>query len=399
MNEVRGKTIEHLVIGGGPAGSMAAIQLAEAGCRVTLLERERAAHGKVCGEFLSQEAVSYLDQAGIAVGKLGAVSIDRIRLAAGGWVAEAALRFRALSLSRSVLDEAMLVRAAQAGCAVERGAEVVGLEREGATWRVELQTGGSLHAREVFLATGKHDLRGWERGKGRQSDLVGFKMHLRLQPSASEALRGAMELFLFPEGYGGLSFIESDTVNLCFVVRRTEMRRLGGWVGLLQTIRNANRLLGDRLRDARSLSARPLAIAPIPYGHLEGARSGLWCLGDQAAVIPSFTGDGMSIAMHSAMLAVRMLLEGQDANRFSRVLAHQLRPSMDLATLLSRLLVSGAGRRLVPVCLGVAPSALRWIADATRIRDRDLVRSDGERPGAALPAWSVGGGRIPPLRG
>ncbi len=72
-------SVEHLVIGGGLAGSMLAMRLAAAGREVVLLEREREAHHKVCGEFLSREAIEYLRQAGIDPLELGARAIDRVR--------------------------------------------------------------------------------------------------------------------------------------------------------------------------------------------------------------------------------------------------------------------------------------------------------------------------------
>ena len=71
------RKIDNLVIGGGLAGSMLAIRLAAAGRSVTLLEKERAAHHKVCGEFLSPEAVEYLRQAGVEPLALGAATIRR----------------------------------------------------------------------------------------------------------------------------------------------------------------------------------------------------------------------------------------------------------------------------------------------------------------------------------
>ena len=74
------RNTEHLIVGGGLAGSMLAMRLAGAGREVTLLEKERCAHHKVCGEFLSREAVAYLRQAGVDPLELGAVSIDSVRL-------------------------------------------------------------------------------------------------------------------------------------------------------------------------------------------------------------------------------------------------------------------------------------------------------------------------------
>src|SRR5580698_7710482 len=103
----------HLVIGGGLAGAMAGLRLATAGREVTLLERERLAHHKVCGEFLSREAVELLSQVGVNALELGAEEIRFVRLASRRRVVETALPFTALSVSRCVLDEALLARAAQ----------------------------------------------------------------------------------------------------------------------------------------------------------------------------------------------------------------------------------------------------------------------------------------------
>ena len=101
-------TVDNLVIGGGLAGSMVAIRLASAGRQVTLLEKESAAHHKVCGEFLSPEAVEYLNQVGINPLDLGAATIRFVRLSSKQRAVETALPFTALSLSRFILDEALL---------------------------------------------------------------------------------------------------------------------------------------------------------------------------------------------------------------------------------------------------------------------------------------------------
>ncbi|MGB9079055.1 MAG: FAD-dependent monooxygenase, partial [Terracidiphilus sp.] len=321
--------VEHLVIGGGPAGSMVALRLGGAGRAVTLVERERGAHDKVCGEFLSREAVAYLAQVGLELASLGAVAIDRVRLGAGNRVVEATLPFRAFSLSRRVLDEAMLARAQAMRSDVRRGLEVTAVDREdareGDLWRVTMRDGAVLRARHVFLATGKHEVRGWVRGAGRHADLVGFKMHWRLRPAQTEALRGVMELFLLRDGYGGLSLVEGDTATLCFVIRRACLQALRGWPDLLAAVRGASESLAMHLEGAQALWERPLAIAPIPYGWMAQETDALWRVGDQAAVIPSFTGDGMSIALHSAALAAQMFLDGRSAQAYGRALRAQLR--------------------------------------------------------------------------
>lgn len=367
---------EVLVIGGGLAGALAAMRLAEAGRDVLLLEKERGPHDKVCGEFLSAEAVGYLRAAGVDPLTLGAERIDRLRVSFGTSVAETALPFRGLSLSRRVLDETLLERARGAGVHLRRGVAVEALVRDEGTWTAELAGGERVAARTAILATGKHELRGWNRTESAasvQGDLLGFKMHWRLRPEQTSVLRGWMDLFLFPGGYGGLALVEDGVANLCLVVRRRNLRKSGGWATLLDSIRAADRLLGTRLSEAEPLWQRPLAISSIPYGYLAEPEQGLWRVGDQAAVIPSFTGDGMSIALHSGALAADMYLGGARAERYQLTLAASLRRGMQTASLLSRVAVTPAAQFVAPMGLRFFPEFMRWIAASTRIPDSALL--------------------------
>lgn len=366
---------ECLVIGGGLAGSMAALRLASAGRSVVLIEKERAAHDKVCGEFLSAEAISYLSSASIDPVRLGAVPVHKLRLSAGKSVVEATLPFPALSLSRRVLDEAMLLRAEQAGADVRRGSSVDALVREAGIWAATLSNGSSLRAQDAFLATGKHDLRGWQRSsyKSLQDNLVGFKLHWRLEPRATDDLRDCMELFLFRGGYGGLALVEEETANLCLVVKQSTYRKQDGWPALLHAICAGNRLLTEQLAHAEPLWARPLAVSSIPYGYLAEPNVQLWRLGDQAAVIPSFTGDGMSIALHSGAFAAEMYLAGARPNEYQKELSESLRKGIGLAMRLSRAAVHPVAQLLGPAVLRVFPGIMQWVAESTRIPRTELL--------------------------
>ncbi|MGD0156706.1 MAG: NAD(P)/FAD-dependent oxidoreductase [Terracidiphilus sp.] len=376
------RSVEHLVIGGGPAGAMVALRLAAAGRSVTLLEKEPGPHDKVCGEFLSREAVDYLQQAGISPLDLGATTIGNVRLSAGNKIVEAPLPFHALSLSRRVLDAHLLACAEEKGCRIMRGFSAESLTPESNGWRVTLSNGRFIRASTVFLATGKHDLRGFPRTHARQSNLVGFKMHWQLAPAQVAALRDSMDLYLFTGGYGGLSLIEDSIANLCFVVRRSALRSVGGWPQLLASILRRNRHLHQLLDGATPLWPRPLAISPIPYGYLAGESGGLWCVGDQAAVIPSFTGDGISIALHSAALAAQMFLSGSSAADYTRTLRQQLTHSMTLSTWLSRAAVTHGGRTAALAALTLAPGVMRWVAASTRIPQSSLVPGGASLHGA-----------------
>ena len=362
-------SIHDVVIGGGPAGSMLALRLAAAGREVALLEKQPGPHHKVCGEFLSAEALGYLLNIGIDPQVLGAHSIQRVCLHSGRKSAQAALPFHALSLSRRLLDEALLEKAKSAGCEIHRGAFVEKLHRTPDGFSIQLRVGPAIEAKNVFLATGKHDLADLSRTRGSHSDLVGFKMHWRLTPPAIETVQHTMELFLFRAGYGGLALIENDIANLCFVIHQRRMRALGGWPELLSAIRNETPAIDRILRNATPCWPRPLAISPIPYGYIARSSNGIWRVGDQAAVIPSFTGDGMSIALHSAELAANMYLAGKTPDEYLARLRTDLHSGIRFATILSRAMVTTTGRVSAPIALSLAPGLIARIAGKTRIPD------------------------------
>jgi flavin-dependent dehydrogenase len=382
-----------VVVGGGPAGAALATLLGRAGRAVTLVEREAGPHDKVCGEFISGEAAAYLRGLGVDLAGLGAVRIDRVVLAARGGPAEATLPFPAFSLSRRRLDEALLERAAEASVELIRGRRVRALKRSDSGWRAMIDGGEDVEAEAAFLATGKHDLKGLKRAPGLHGDLVGFKMHMRLDPRQTAALSGAVELHLFPGGYAGLEPIEDGLANLCLVA---DLRRLGqpAFPKLLETVRQSCPLLDERLAGAQWLWPRPLAIASIPYGHVASAEDGVWRLGDQAAVIPSFAGDGLGIALHSAHPAAAAYMAGQSAAAFQISLAKDLRIRVKGAALLSRLLIQPWAQGLAVGATRLRPQLLSAAAAYTRIPETALERL---RPGPARPGTA--GCSLPSGRG
>jgi len=381
--------VDHLVIGGGPAGAMVALRLASAGRSVLLIEKESGLHHKVCGEFLSREAIEYLHQIGMNPLDLGAVPIQNLRISAGGKTITASLPFHALSLSRRVLDAALLTRVEESGCRILRGTAVESLTPDGNHWIASISSVDSFRASNVFLATGKHGLRGFARSPAKQFDLIGFKMYWQLAPAQILALRECMDLFLFQGGYGGLSLIEGDVANLCLVVRRSKLRSAGGWTQLFDLILRDSHHLSQLFDGGTALWPRPLAISPIPYGYLVRESGGLWCVGDQAAVIPSFTGDGISIALHSAALAAQMFVAGSSAADYNRALHAQLTRSMALATMLSRGAVTSVGRTAALAALSLAPNAVRWVASSTRIPQSSLTSREGLLQAARSAAHPV----------
>ncbi len=360
---------EFLILGGGLAGCAAAGVLARAGRDVILVEREATPRHKVCGEFLSEEALVLLMRLGIDPAAHGANPIHTVRLASRDRSVQCALPFAARSLTRRCLDAVTLQAVDNAGARVLRGTGVESLTRSDDRWQASLSTGDMVSARQAVLATGKHDLRGFPRPPGTQGDLVALKMYFRLASNQAVALANSVELLLHPHGYTGLQPVEDGAANFTALVRRGHLATLGGWPGLLAEIRSTNPHAARRLRDAEPLLDKPLAIASIPYGFVRKAALAphLWAVGDQAAVIPSFTGDGMSIALFTGLRAAQSLLGNEDAEEFQHALYGALRWQVTRATLLSRALIHAPTRDFMTTVARLWPGGLQAVASLTRL--------------------------------
>ena len=360
-----------VIVGGGLAGGSAAAILARAGVRPLLLEREREPRDKICGEFLSAEAQAYLTAIGLDLGRLGGARIGAVRLISGRRSVVSPLPFTALGLTRRRLDEAVLGHAERSGACVERSVAV----RSIAPGRLETSV-GELEASTILLASGKHDVRGARRDvSGADQGMIGFKSYFRLSETMRAALQGFVEIVVFDGGYAGLQLVEDGVANLCLLVRRERFDAAGRTWPLLLDRLLAEPHLQARLGDAVELSARPLTISDVPFGFVHRSGGGwpsLFRLGDQAAVIASFSGDGMSIALHSASLAARAVLEGADAGAYHARLHADIARPVGLARWLQRRLEAWPGPQPALFALGLFPRALARLAAWTRVPEPAL---------------------------
>jgi flavin-dependent dehydrogenase len=366
-----------LIIGAGPAGTAAAITLGQAGYRPVVLERATGPADKVCGDFLSLDTIQHAKALGIDPSALGAVPIDHVRLIRGERTAETTLPFPAFGLSRRTLDAALLARAEAAGAVVRTGKTVRRLTGQAGKWTIQTGDQTAITAETVFLATGKHDLRDLPR-IGADRGAVGMKMYFTPAPEPARTLAGVIELTLFPGGYAGMQFVENGHIVLCIAVQRRAFRRYGGsWFGLIDAIGQRSRRFAAMLAGATPLLPRPLAVAGVPYGYQAAAYpcDGLFRLGDQAAVIPSLTGDGMAIALHSGQIAGEAWLAGADSAAYHRALTQTLAPQMRLAGLLHHACMSTPVQFAAIGAATLFPAVLRQAARRTRLRSKP------ERPG------------------
>jgi flavin-dependent dehydrogenase len=367
-------SLPHIIVGGGPAGAACALELARNGRRVIVLEKTRNAHHKVCGEFLSAEAQALIAYLGVDIWALGATEVNSLSLVCGTDFPIVDLPFRAAGLSRFRLDEALLAAAAHAGIEVVRGATVTRLEA--ATGSIVVHTPGRrFHAARVAFATGKHDLRGCMRPKG---SMASFKLQLSVSAATAIMLRNLVHLTIFPGGYVGACLVEGGIVTICWVIEQELLSKIGAaWQAQASHLSLQSEFFGDLLAHAQALWEKPAAVAAIPYGFLRrhAISPFIYPIGDQLAVIPSYTGDGMSIALHSGIAAARAILNETPAGEFQHTMISELSPQMMWARAGNLLLSTSAGQRLSAVMAKVlpyaAPRLIPFVINATRLRGFD----------------------------
>jgi flavin-dependent dehydrogenase len=358
---------ETVIIGGGPAGSAAACGLASWGRDVVLIERTATQHHKVCGEFLSVETQVQLRRLGVDPSVLGAVPIEQVAVHSSSRSVTSGLPFCAQSLSRYRLDEALLRCAQDRGARMNRNVTAKSLIPDGSGWNVSCDNGETISCRNLVLATGKLGLRGVD--DVRDGSLVGLKMHLQPSPEVRRALEGRIELFFFDGGYIGLELIEDGIANLCMVLPRTTIGRLGpGWQALRGYLALALPALAERLAGAEPLWVKPMAVVCPTGGHLHRERkTAVYRVGDRLAHIPPFTGDGLAIALGSAALAVEHIRLGLSPDAYLAA-ARQLTASpIRLASIVSRLAKHSGGRNLMFGAAACAPSLIGTIIRRTRL--------------------------------
>lgn len=352
-----------VIVGGGPAGCAAVIALARAGARPLLLERDPVATEKVCGEFLAEDAARLLARLGLDLPGLGAVPIRRALLGAGRHATEMALPFAAWGLPRATLDAALLEAAVAAGAELRRGVAVAAAERVGEGWKLRLASGESLSAPRLVLATGKHELRGLKRQAG--GGALGVKL-----PLLGAGPDSAIALLTCPGGYAGLQPRPGGGANLCAaldprVAGVAAAARSAG--AFLDHVAGGSALAARLLAGLRPALPRPLAVAGVPYGFLHrGSGAGEpFRIGDQAAVVPSFCGDGVAMALGSGIAAAGALGRDLPAAAHHAAWASGIAGGMRLAEMLSWL--AAHAPRLVVAGAALAPGAARWAARQTRM--------------------------------
>ena len=333
------------VIGAGPAGTAAAITAARAGQCVLLLDKDEFPRHKVCGEFVSFESTRLLRS--LLSGDVeGFPRIQQVRLFRGDDLYEGSLRAAALSISRYELD-AMLVDAARTtGAELRNGCRVLAVARQNDGFAIESDH-GEFRARHLANASGRWSELREDRSLPHER-WIGIKQHF-----AETAPPASTDLYFFKDGYCGVQPIAADRVNVSALVKASTARTMADVI-------SQSPVLTQRSHGWRPVT-EPIATAPIVFGPPEPVSRGMANVGDAAAFIDPFLGDGIAIALQTGALAARCLLNG-DVERYRDEYLRCVAPALRRAALLRRLSGSALAWHLMRL-----PGMVGATARATRV--------------------------------
>lgn len=293
-----------LIVGAGPAGSMAAVLLARAGMRVVLVEQHRFPRDKVCGECLSAVGIAALRRAGLeeCVGVLGPVRLTHtVLVSADGHVARHVLPGEMWGVTRGAMDLALLDAAREAGAEIIQPGRVERLTAGSAAVRLADNTVVEVPFRLALLADGKSALFG---DKPKLTGDMGIKIHFR----GVAADRTAIHLFALPGFYGGLAAVEGGLWNVAISVPQPMVRRYRGDLrAIWQSCLGGNAFLAEAFKAATMVGeflASPLARFPVRTHWPEG----IIPLGNAAAALEPIGGEGMGLALRSAETAAEAIV-------------------------------------------------------------------------------------------
>ena len=299
-----------LIAGGGPAGAIAALLLARAGVRVTILDRARFPRDKLCGDSLNPGALGLLRRLGLGhAAECGLPISGMIVTGAGGVRVESRYGGAVIgrALMRRVLDAALLAAAADAGAEIEEGVVVRGAIVEGEARRsrvtgLEVANGNGsrrLLAPLVIAADGRHS---------RVARGLGLAAHparprrwaIGCYVENVSELAGCGEMHVRDGHYIGVAPLPGGVTNVCLVVEQRVP--LAHPADLLWQRLAADPQLAHRFARAR-IVGRPVVLGPLAVECDMPGMPGLLLAGDAAGFIDPMTGDGLRFAIRGAELA------------------------------------------------------------------------------------------------
>lgn len=316
MNELRQVTTDIAIIGGGLAGLVSAIHLGRAGLSVTLIEKNEYPKHKVCGEYISNEVLPYLQWLGADPMGIGAKQINRFLLSTTrGRTIETKLPLGGFGISRFALDHFLAQKAMQANCTIIQDAVTdVGFADD--RFSISTRDGKEIGAAVALGAYGKRsnlDIKLNRNFIKNKSPFVAVKTHLK-----GEFPADMVALHNFKGGYCGVSQVENGNLNVCFLANYKSFQHYRNIETFITEVLYKNPHLKHVFENSSPVFEHPLTISQISFSDKSAVENHILMCGDAAGMIHPLCGNGMAMAIHSAKMASELIVDHFNSKNITR---------------------------------------------------------------------------------
>lgn len=316
--------LDVLIVGAGPAGSVAGAILARAGARVRIVDRATFPRDKLCGDTVNPGTLARLQSLDLAGGiDARSLRVDGMQVTGERGVTIEGRYPGGLSgraITRRALDWLLLQQAMAAGCQFEPGVTVrraIVDGRRGAPSVCGAVVGADGHespiaARVTIAADGRHSTIAFGLGLARHPPrprrwAIGAYFEYFLPGTVGRLTLG--EMHVRRGHYIGVAPVPGGLTNVCLVKPSfAGDATLGDPVTALTRALARDPLLRDRAADARLIGS-PLVLGPLAVDVRDAAIDGLLLAGDAAGFIDPMTGDGLRFATCGGELAAAAALQ------------------------------------------------------------------------------------------
>lgn len=352
---------DFLLIGGGVAGLSAANHLADQGANVTLIEAGSYPAHKICGEFISPEALPILERWDI----VPPCTITTAEIITPKRRCTIALPRHAATLPRFILDEALAKRAENRGACIQTGVRVENIEiptREGSPFLVTLESGEQWSAPNLLLSTGRIKKVLPEQKEMQKFCYIGAKAHFE-----GVSIPEKLLMHLVPGAYFGIAPIGENRVNVAGIIACTQEEAKNPRATLSSFLERADAIEIKKTLSSSHCLFKDWMVGPVPeFGIRDRA---LWpntfLLGDAAGVIPPATGNGLAMGITSGILAAEYALKKDLAGYFS-CWNREYRQRIIRGKLLHRLFLSPWLNGMIPQIGKQFPGLVHQVFQCTR---------------------------------
>ena len=294
-----------IIIGGGLAGLTSAIQLSRQNFNILVIEKNAYPSHKVCGEYISNEVLPFLNDLEIFPKKLGATTINTLKISTPkGKLLKSKMPQGGFGISRYTFDHALVNKALANGTELVQDA-VVGIDFEKDVFSVKTKSGTLYTSKLVQGAYGKRDKldktlkRKFIENK---APFVALKTH-----KLGEFPNDVVALHNFNGGYGGISKVENNRINFCYIVTFKAFKAHKDIQQFSKNVLCKNPHLKAFLTESTDVFEVPLAISQIDFSKKELIENHILMTGDAGGLIHPLCGNGMSMAIQSAQLVASLI--------------------------------------------------------------------------------------------